>query len=222
VSFTDDLIDRHGGLWRRLLEHPFVLRTRDGDMPDRTFATWLRQDYLFVKAGRRFVALLAGRAPERLHGPLTQALAALGEELELFRERAEALGADLDDVEPGLVNHAFRQYLLATVHGEGFPEALTVYWTAEKAYHECWKVVAEDLPADSPRGPLVENWAGDEFAQFVAWLGDELDRAAEEASESGRRRMEEHFVRTARYELAFWEMALRGPGWPGLTGPSGG
>lgn len=216
MSFTDSLLSRHRGLWNRLLEHPFVIRTRDGEMPAETFRTWLRQDYLFVQEGRSFLGLLLGRSPERLRGPLAEALAALGEELDLFRERAEALGVDLEDVEPGLVNHAFSQYLKATAHDASYGSAFTAYWTAEKAYHECWKVVERGLPEDSPRRPLVENWAGEPFGEFVEWLGAELDGLAEEASDAEKGAMEEHFERTARYEIAFWEMALEGPGWPGL------
>ncbi|MDP2498316.1 MAG: hypothetical protein Q8W44_10085 [Candidatus Palauibacterales bacterium] len=218
MSFTDSLLSRHRGLWARLVEHPFVLRTRDGDMPPEIFNTWLRQDYLFVREGRSFLGLLLARSPERLRDPLADALAALGEELDLFRDRAAALGVDLEDVRPGLVNHAFVQYLKATAHGASYGSAFTAYWTAEKAYHECWKVVEPGLPADSPRRPLVENWAGDEFAGFVGWLGSELDALAEQASAAEREAMEGHFERTARYELAFWEMALEGPGWPGLEG----
>lgn len=215
MSFTDRLISGHSDLWRRLLEHPFVTRARDGDLDAETFGTWLRQDYHFVREGRAFLGLLLGRSPERLRGPLAEALAALGDELELFRERSEALGVDLEGIEPGLTCHAFVQYLKATAHGASYGSAFAAYWTAEKAYHECWSVVEPGLAEDSPRRPLVENWAGDEFGGFVGWLGDELDGLAEEASPAERRAMEEHFRRTARYEIAFWQMALEGPGWPG-------
>lgn len=216
MSFTDDLLSRHDRLWGRMLEHPFLLRTRDGTLREGTFETWLRQDYLFVQAARPFLGLLLGRSPERHRDPLVEALAALGEELELFRERADALGVELEDVEPGLVNHAYVQHLLATAHGESYGSAFTAYWTAEKAYHESWKVVDAGLPEASPRRPLVENWAGDDFAGFVRWLGGEVDRLAEDASRPERRAMTAIFERTTRYEIAFWEMALTGPSWPGL------
>lgn len=216
MSFTDSLLSRHEQLWSRMLDHPFLERTRDGTLPEDTFATWLRQDYHFVRAARPFLGLLLGRSPERHRDPLVEALSALGEELELFRERADALGVELEDVEPGLVSHGYVQYLLATAHGESYGSAFTAYWTAEKAYHESWKVVEAGLPEDSPRRPLVENWAGDDFAAFVGWLGDELDRLAGDASDSERRAMKAHFERTTRYEIAFWEMALTGPTWPGL------
>ncbi|MFW6193766.1 MAG: TenA family transcriptional regulator [Gemmatimonadota bacterium] len=216
MSFTDSLLSRHDQLWSRMLDHSFLLRTREGTLPEEAFGTWLRQDYHFVRAVRPFLGLLLGRSPERHRDPLTEALVALGQELELFRERAAALGVELDDVEPGLVNHGYVQYLLATVHGESYGSAFTAYWTAEKAYHESWKVVEPGLPDDSPRRPLVENWAGDDFAQFVGWLGGELDDLAGAASAAERQAMEAHFERTTRYEIAFWEMALTGPSWPGL------
>lgn len=218
MTFTEDLLSGHDDLWDRLTGHPFLTRTRDGEIAAATFDTWLRQDYHFVREGRAFLGLLLGRSPERLRDPLAEALAALGDELELFRERAEALGVDLEGVEPGLVNHAFTQYLKATAHGESYGAAFTAYWTAERAYHDCWTLVEEGLPPESPRRPLVENWAGEQFGAFVGWLGGELDGLAAGASAAERREMEAHFRRTARYEVAFWQMALEGPGWPGLEG----
>ena len=70
--------------------------------------------------------------------------------------------------------------------------------------------------SDYPWRPFVENWAGDEFAQFVDFLDTEVNRIAAEASDTERARMEEIFEMTTRYEIAFWEMAHRGPQWPGM------
>ena len=42
-----------------------------------------------------------------------------------------------------------------------------------------------------------------------------MERLADDASPSTRARMESQFEMVIRYELAFWEMAYRGPRWPG-------
>lgn len=216
MGFVDDELGRLGPLWDRMLEHPFLIRARDGELPDDTFHAWLRQDYVFVRAARRFVGILIGRAPEQhqeLLGPVPAALAA---ELELFEERAGSLGVDVTEVEPGLVNHAYVQFLMATAHQEDYAGAFTVYFVAERAYHDSWKVVRPGLPAGHPWRPFVDNWAGAEFASFVDVLGRELDLLAESAGPATRTRMRRLFELTTRYEIAFWEMALRGAGWPGL------
>ena len=64
--------------------------------------------------------------------------------------------------------------------------------------------------------PFVENWAGDAFAGYVAYLENELDKLAAAASAEERHRMADLFELTVRYEIAFWELAMTGMGWPGL------
>lgn len=217
MGFTERRLEELEPLWRTMLDHPFLLRTRDGELSDAAFRTWLEQDYQFVRAGLSFVGHLLAKAPPDHHELLAPVPQALREELRLFEERAEALGADLDDVRPGLVNEGYVSYLLATGCREPYPVAFTAYYVAEKAYHDSWKVVADGLEASSPWWPLVRNWAGDDFGAFVQELESALDGLADRAGPSSRERMETTFVRTVRWEVAFWEMALRGPEWPGLA-----
>lgn len=221
MPFHETLLDRVEPLWTRMLRHPFLTETREGRLEPEVFARWLRQDYLFVRAAVPFLGTLLAKAPPGDHGLHTDALVALREELELFRERADALGVGLEDVEPGLVNHGYVQFLMATGHGRSYPEAFTVLYGAEKAYHESWKVVDEGLDPSSPWRPFVENWAGEEFAAYVDALEarlDELGAAAGPGTTSG---MAELFELTVRWEIAFWEMARTGAGWPGIGGEPG-
>jgi hypothetical protein len=77
-------------------------------------------------------------------------------------------------------------------------------------------VVRRGLDRASPWYPFVENWAGEAFARYVAFLEMRLDALASVASPAERARMSELFELTVRYEIAFWEMAATGEGWPGL------
>lgn len=216
MSFTDEQLDRLAPLWEQMLQHRFLIATRDGTINDDTFATWMKQDYLFVEAAIPMMGVLIAKAPRVHREPLTQAVSALYDELELFRERAAAVGVELGDDRPSFTCHAYIQYLMATAYQDPYPEAFTVLYTAEKAYHESWKVVAEGLDPDSPWQPFVENWAGEEFAAYVDFLEEALNGLAADASDTERARMGEHFEHTTHYEIAFWEMAVGGPTWPGV------
>lgn len=216
-SFSNEVLERHEDLWGRMLQHPFLIEARDGQLSDEVFHTWLRQDYRFVEAAIPFVGSLIARCPSaELRAALAPIPEALEDELDLFRDRASVLGVSVDDVEPGFVNHAYVQFLRAAGHDASFGAAFTVYWAAEKAYHESWKVVDSAIDEDHPWRPFVENWTGDEFAGLVEFLEGEVDRLASGAGTEERRRMEEMFEMTTRYEIAFWEMAHRGPQWPGM------
>lgn len=216
MGFAADELDRIRPLWDRMLAHPFLAETRDGTIADATFAHWMRQDYLFVEAAVPFVAALLAKAPREHWEPLVQVLQALMKELGLFEERAGAAGVRLAGTRPGFVNHAYVQFLLATAQRASFEEGWAVLWAAEKAYFDSWRVVAAGLATGSPWRPFVDNWAGEAFAGYVAFLEEELDRLAAAAGDPERRRMAAAIETTARYELAFWEMAYEGARWPGL------
>jgi thiaminase/transcriptional activator TenA len=198
-----------------MLAHRFLRDTRDGTISDERFAVWMRQDYLFVEAAIPFIAALLSRAPERHWEPLAGVIAALGKELKLFEERAQAVGVDLRDAPPAFANHAYIQFLMATAYRASYAEAYTVLYAAEKAYHDSWKAVKVGLARDSKWYPFVENWAGEAFAQYVTYLEGELDALAEQAGSEERTRMATYFELTTKYEIAFWEMAATGEEWPG-------
>ena len=220
MSFAGDQLQRLRSLWDIMLSHPFLLRTRDGEIPDSVFATWMQQDYLFVEAAIPFLAAVLPKAPLSHREALTGAIGALERELRLFEERANSVGVDLRAAPPSFTCHAYIQFLMATAYQRSYAEAYTVLYAAEKAYHDSWKVVQEALDPTSRWFPFVDNWAGDDFAAYVAYLEGELDGLAASVGDPERARMAELFEITTRYEIAFWEMALTGGGWPGVESES--
>lgn len=218
MSFCDEQRTRVASLWDPMLAHPFLLGLRDGTLPDDVFIRWLRQDYLFVRESVPFLGALLAKAPYRHIEALADAIGGLRGELRLFREQAAALGLTLDDVAPSFINHAYQQFLLATSLRASYAEAYTVFYVVERAYHEAWTVVRHGISARSRWLPFVENWASDDFGRYVAQLQAELDRLAAGAGEAERDSMAAYFELTTRYEIAFWEMALRGEEWPGVPG----
>ena len=222
MSFTDSQLDRVRPLWDRMLAHPFLLETRDGTIDDATFATWMRQDYLFVEAAIPFISGLLTKAPAEHREALAGFLPALQTELELFEERASDADVDLRGAPPSFTCHAYVQFLLATAYRASYAEGFTVLYVAEKAYHESWKVVHEGIDPDSRWMPFVENWASDEFGGWVAWLEETLNELATGAGPTELERMAELFELTTKYEVAFWEMAATGEGWPGLESAGAG
>lgn len=199
-----------------MLNHRFLRETRDGTIPRETFARWMRQDYLFVEAAIPFIGALMAKCPPQHREPLTQTLGALQTELRLFEERAAAAGVDLRGTPPAFVNHAYIQFLMASAYQKRYAEAYTVFYAAEKAYHDSWKVVKAGIDPKSPWMPFVENWAGEPFGQYVSYLETQLDMLAERESAAVREAMANLFELTVKYEIAFWEMAATGEGWPGV------
>ncbi|NIR44335.1 MAG: hypothetical protein GWN99_00235 [Gemmatimonadetes bacterium] len=216
MGFSTEQLQRVQPVWDRILSHRFLQQTRDGVIPQETFANWMRQDYLFVEAAIPFIAALMPRAPLEHRQALGGSLPVLEKELELFKERAKKVGVDLEDVEPSFVNHAYVQFLLASAYTKSYAGAFTVLYVAEKAYYDSWMVVRAGIDHESIWFPFVENWTSDAFRGWVDFLQTSLDELADGVGAGERREMATLFELTARYELAFWEMAATGSGWPGL------
>ncbi len=221
MGFAAEQIERARAEWQEMVEHPFLAHTRDGTIPFETFATWIRQDYLFVEAAIPFISILLAKAPEKHRAAHSDVLGMLQKELELFRERAAAVGVDLGHLAPSFVNHAYIQFLLATAYRESYACGYTVFYASEKAYHDSWRGVLTGIDRASPWFPFVEKWAGVAFAGYVAHLEEELDELAVDAGTAERARMAELFELTIHYEIAFWEMAWTGEGWPRASRATG-
>lgn len=217
MGFAAEQLSRARAEWQKMVDHPFLLRTRDGTIAFETFATWMRQDYLFVEAAIPFISILLAKAPAKHRTSHSGVLGMLQKELELFRERAAAVGVDLRNLTPSFVSHAYIQFLLATAYRESYACGYTVLYAAEKAYHDSWREVLTGIDRASPWFLFVENWGGVAFAGYVAHLEEELDDLAAQAGAAERARMAELFELTLRYEIAFWEMAWAGEGWPSQT-----
>jgi len=216
MGFCLDQLNRIKPLWDTMLQHRFLIETRDETISDEVFAQWMQQDYLFVRAAIPFIAAMIPKAPLKHWEAHSNVIAMLQKELKLFEERANAAGVSFENISPWFTNHAYIQFLLSTAAHESYPVAYTVLYTAEKAYHDSWKVVQKGLPKESKWYPFVENWAGDAFAQYVDYLEKELDELAASAGQDDLKRMEEYFELTTKYEIAFWEMVYDGAKWPGI------
>jgi thiaminase/transcriptional activator TenA len=216
MGFSEEQLRRVAPLWKKMLDHRFLRETRDGTIARETFIRWMRQDYLFVEAAVPFVGALMAKALPLHREPLTQTLIALHAELKLFEERAAAIGVELRGAPPAFVNHAYIQFLMASALQKRYAEGYTVFYAAEKAYHDSWKVVKAGIDPKSEWMPFVENWAGQPFGDYVRYLGEQLDMLAERESEKVRAAMSDLFETTVKYEIAFWEMAVTGETWPGV------
>lgn len=216
MPFIDTMDARFASLWDQIRSHPFLLETRDGSIDPETFATWMRQDYLFVEAAIPFIGALLPKAPTRHWAPLSGVIGALEKELNLFEERASRVGVELRGAPPAFACHAYIQFLMSTAAHASYPVAWAVLYGAERAYHESWKVVQAGIDPDSPWTPFVENWAGKDFEAYVTWLGSELEELASSASVEEQSRMADAYRLTLLYEVAFWEMAHGAEGWPGV------
>ncbi len=213
VTFHQKLLDQSKEIWNIILNHRFLKMTADGSIPDSTFKTWMRQDYIFVQEAIPFIAILLAKAPLHLRSNFIDIITGLNTELGMFRKNAEAHGVNLENITPFPACHAYSQFLMNTAYQRSFEEGFTVLYAAEKVYLDSWMEVKKNLKVQSPWQEFIDNWTSDGFQQYVDWLASTLDDLAQGKSAQALKKMEEMFIITARYEYLFWEMAAKEEGW---------
>ncbi|RAJ37563.1 thiaminase/transcriptional activator TenA [Kitasatospora sp. SolWspMP-SS2h] len=217
MKLTDELWTAAEPTYRRILDHPFLLGLADGTLPRDAFRHFVVQDAHYLRDYARALAVCAAKAPgdDQVLAFAHEAVGAIAAEQDMHGEFMGALGGpDVDD-EPVLpTTRAYTSYLLATVYGGSFAEALGAvlpcYWIYAR--------VGAELARRSSPEPLYAKWIAaygdEEFQAVVRRVLDLTDRIGEELSATERRRVVGHFTTTSRYEWMFWDAAWRGETWP--------
>ena len=220
MSTSQRLRYRADPIWRAQHEHPFVRGIGDGTLDPAIFAVWLRQDYLFLVEYGRVFAFAAARAPDlatmrRLATLLTETLET---ELDLHRSYVAEFGiteADLSAESMLPTTRAYTDFLVRHAATSDFAVVLAALLPCMWGYSELGRRLAASGPPPEPRyARWVEMYAAPEFADLAAWCRDLLDQHADGVTPVVARHLEDAFLTSSRYELAFWHMAWSGETWP--------
>ena len=203
-----------------MVRHPFVLALGEGTLPQRTFADYMVQDYLFIGALTETVASAAARVPDPATAkPLNDFLQSLaGAEEVLFRRNFDELGVPWPDAgafQPVPAMERFCAFLVGLAHHGTFAELVTALFVTEGTYYD-WatRLVSEGRYPDHT---LYREWidlhADKALGDFVAFLNDCMEAPSDSpATESD---MERVFTTVLGLELEFWDAF-----WPAAEGPN--
>ena len=218
--FTDHLRGLAEPIWRAQHEHPFVRGIGRGTLELEKFKHWVRQDYLFLIEYCRLFGLAAARAPDletlARFADLLQATART--EMDLHRAYAAEFGisaAELEREPMGPTTRAYTDFLLRVAATGDFAELAAALLPCMWGFSEIGRALkAAGLPAEPRYAKWIEMYADPDFAALAEWCRDLVDRLAEGAPEAQRRRMEQAFLTSSRYEHLFWEAAETLERWP--------
>jgi thiaminase/transcriptional activator TenA len=193
--------------WDAIVTHPFVRAAADGTLDPAAFDRWVVADHHFVIGFRRLLGRMLELAPDDdARDLIAGSLAPLQTELELFRTWAVEHDLDLG-VEPGPITLGYTSYLLA-VPSDGWANAVTALFGAEKAYFDAWSAVRMSADTSSPWWEFVDNWSTPAFGAWVDDVAALLDRTVHDPTPVRRT-----FERVVRFEVRFWDAMETGDGW---------
>lgn len=221
MSFSDHLRKLAQSTWDAQLTHPFVVALGKGTLPERKFKYYILQDARFLGDLSRVFAAGALRAPD---SDSALRFARLAEETitverslhENYGKRWKMTAKEMSSVPMAPTNYAYTRHMLTVAHTGSAAEITVVALPCAWLY--C--VVGQHLLKQGPpkKNHPYRDWlmlyASPEFAEVQEWMRKKVDQWAKTAGKEEKRRMEEAFVISSRYERMFWEMAWKEEEWP--------
>ncbi|MFB6303083.1 MAG: TenA family protein [Haloferacaceae archaeon] len=207
--FTDRL--RADSDWTAAVDNRFTQELAAGALDDDVFARYLVQDYAFLdELVSLFGRALSGAPTMVAKGRFASFLGTLTDEENDYFERSFAAldvpPATYEDPAPTATTAAFRDHLRTAGATGGYAETLAVLVPAEWVYLD-WATDVSERPEPFYLAEWVDLHDNDEFAAFVAWMREELDREGEALSGRRRERVARLFERTVRLEAEFFGAA---------------
>lgn len=221
MSFSNYLRKLAQPVWDAQLTHPFVVELGNGRLPERKFKYYILQDARFLGDLARVFSAAAIRAPDSESAlrftKLAEETIVVERSLhEGYGSRWKMSGAQMSSVPMAPTNYAYTRHMLA-VAASGTAAEITVValpcaWIYCVVGHHLLKHGAPHKK--HPYRDWLMLYASPEFAEVQQWMRKKVDQWAKNAGKEEKRRMEEAFVISSRYEWMFWEMAWNEEEWP--------
>jgi thiaminase (transcriptional activator TenA) len=219
TSLTARLWGSIDDTYKAILDHPFIDGLTTGSLERDAFRFYVVQDALYLQSYSRALAVCGAKAP---HEDATKmfcehAAGAVEVERQLHESFFRDFGMSDEDVrstEMAPTTLAYTSYLLATVYGGSFAEALGAVLPCYWIYWEVGKSLLSKGSSDPLYARWIETYGGEEFAGVVRAVLALTDEAGADLARTQEASLTRHFKTTARYEWMFWDMGYRRERWP--------
>lgn len=219
ITLSERLWASIEGIFKQILDHPFIRGLTDGSLDREAFRFYVVQDALYLRDFARALAICAAKAPAEKDIEMfcQHAAGAITVERQLHESFFADFGLSEEEVRTtpmAPTNLAYTSYLLATAYGGSFGNALGAVLPCYWIYWEVGKSLIERGSPDPLYGKWIDTYGGEEFAGIVRQVLALTDRIGESLTAEDQAKVTKHFVITSRYEWMFWDMGLQREVWP--------
>jgi thiaminase/transcriptional activator TenA len=222
LSGTKAIWDRIDPIYRRVLEHPFLMGVRDGTLDHAAFGRYIVQDALYLREYARSLALCAARGADSPTVEMfcAHSASAIATERLMHASLMGQMGIDpegLDGAVPTPTCFAYTSFTkqacgLGERH-EAIASVLPCYWIYREVGHE---LMAAGSP-DPAYQIWIDTYADPIFNEAVEGALTACDAAAAELGPAATEAMVAAAETAARYEWMFWDSAYHDERWPELA-----
>lgn len=216
MALTAELKEKHRELWEGVVTHPFVLEMGDGTLPRKTFRDYFVQDYAIVGDIVSILSMGVAKAPgfdaaSRFNKFIT---GILNPENDIFMDAFKEMKVTPEEMARKTpTTQAFGDFMVRVGLEGQFEDIATVLYVTEGAYLD-WAtrlMKAGKRPRNAAYRAWIDIHGPAVLGDIVAFLGQHVDR---NTPPKRRKRVEELFLTSLRYEYRFFEAAYRGEQWP--------
>lgn len=222
MDFVSCLVQSCGDLWQRTLNHPFVKAIEQANLPADRFRFYLKQDYLYLIAYSRAIALAVYKAPNLAVMKEMSALlnSTLVVEMELHRNYAREFGItneefEKEEVAPSML--AYTSYMLDIACRYSFLSNIVCILPCALGYTEIGVGIlnrqtqnyesGKAFNGANPYQDWIDMYSSEEFVTYSRRLTEITNELADGLPEREVTNLSVIFNQSTRYEWMFWEMA---------------
>ena len=221
MTFTEHLRKQNESIWKLQLKHPFVVALGKGTLPAKKFHYYILQDARYLE---ELAKVFAAGAQQASDANTSLHFAKLVEDT-IIVERGlhESYGKkwnfslkQMRNTPLSPTNSAYCRHMRSVAQKGTLGEITVVALPCAWIYCDVGKhLLAKYSPKPNhPYRDWLLMYGSPEFAEVTAWLRAVVDRYAKTAGSVEKKRMEEAFHISSRYEWMFWDMAWREETWP--------
>lgn len=215
MSFVQDCIADSLPVWEQCLNSPFLQKLEDGTLDEGCFVGYIVEDSLYLREYAKVFAwgIVKAQTMEDIR-TLYSLLAFVNEGEDATRLRYLARyglrDADVQRLPQRPQNKTYTDCMLAAAQqGEGLAECMMACLPCMISYSWIFRRLAARTPAvlDGPYGPLVRDYAGEEYAAACESWAAYTDGLCAGLTAERAARCKAIFRACSEHELHFWQMS---------------
>jgi thiaminase/transcriptional activator TenA len=219
MKFTDFLWDSIGGIYKKILDHPFIQGLTDGSLSEEAFVFYAVQDALYLRDFARGLTILGAKAPEDRW--LMMFAEHARDTIQVERALHESFFRDWKLTEEEVYktplapnNLLYTSYLLKVAYERPFHEGMGAFLPCYWIYGEVGKELEKRGSPKELFRRWIQTYSSEEFDSIVQQVLEVMDKISLELTENEKGMVLEHFVTTSKMEYLFWDMGFSQQRWP--------